>query len=205
MGMGMVMLQRIAMPMIKSEFVIEGAIRALEAAQDAIRDAVKEYRDTRYPTATIMGAVAAEHLSRCGWLFTYAAMIGDAEIDCGSFAADFDKGLKEGDAGFEKKCAEIFKFVDKMRKRGGSSYHELREQAQYVERLDNCAGWRRPRAVKPSEVHDFLLNVANSYGALLWFGPFKNPNVLAAAKNLGVDQALIDTNGLWPPREGDAE
>jgi AbiV family abortive infection protein len=216
--------------MITSHFIIEGAVRAMEAAQAALRGAVKAYRDSSHATATILGAVAAEHLDRCRWLLDYAAKVGEAEIECRAFVADFDKyvgsrheqrlqqslyaftspqldeiirRLKQGDPTLQEMSVQVFKQFDKMRKRAGSSYHDLREQAQYVDPLADCTGWSTPKEVKSAEVHDFLFNVANSYGALL-FCPL-NATVLAAMKKLQVDTTLIDTKGLWPPPEGDAD
>jgi hypothetical protein len=79
---------------------------------------------------------------------------------------------------------------------------DLREQAQYVELLKNCGGWRTPKAVSKSEVYYFLQNVGNSYGTLIGFGVFKHHAVQAVAKTLGLDESLTNTTGNWPADAG---
>src|SRR5262249_24554786 len=155
------------------EFILEGGILAMQAAQATLRDAVKAYDTGCYATATVMGAVAAEHLARCGWLLSYALKIEDAQVECLEFTEEFawyvnhslhEERLQQSLYGFTellsnlpplqelidrcmgnytKKERQLVNhwLIDSMKKRAGSSFHDLCEQAQYLELLKNCTGW----------------------------------------------------------------
>src|SRR5262249_38204549 len=200
---------------IKAEFILEGGIQAMQAAQAALRDAVKAYDTGSYATATVMGAVAAEHLARCGWLLSYALKIEDAEVECLEFTEEFaryvdnsrhEERLQQSLDGFTellsnlpplqelidscmgkntKKERQLINnwLIDKKKNREGSSFHDLREQAQYVEVLKNSTGWSIPTSVKANEVHDFLTDVGNTYGVMLMitFNPIAAPGIQATA------------------------
>jgi AbiV family abortive infection protein len=227
------------MATIKAEFILEGGILAMQAAQAALRDAVKAYDADSYATATVMGAVAAEHLVRCGWLLSYALSlkIEDAEVECLEFTEEFaryvdnsrhEERLQQSLYGFTellsnlpplqelidscmgnytKKERQLINhwLIDKMKKRAGSSFHDLREQAQYLELLKNCTGWSTPMSVNANEVHAFLMDVGNSYGVMLMmtFNPTTAPAIQATAKKLGLDESLRITKGHWPSPEGE--
>lgn len=217
------------MPTIQTDFILDGAILALRAAQAALRDAVDAHDNGGYATAMIIGAVAAEHLGRSKWLAHYGIKLSSGNVECDKFIKDFEhyvgnsrhqerlqqslysfssnvppgqqiiEALKAND---QEKIGQFLKVVDKSRKRAGASYHELREQAQCIQPLKNCSGWSMPPTVSASEVHDFLMNVANSYGALVFFGPFSNQLIIDEMKKLNVYDLLINANGQRPAPEG---
>jgi AbiV family abortive infection protein len=223
------------MATIKAEFIIEGGILAMQAAQAALRDAVKAYDTGSYATATAMGAVAAEHLARCGWLLSYALKIEDAEVECLEFTEEFgryvdnsrhEERLQQSLYGFSSNLPPLQELIDnffsaslslkekqllnrwlidKMKMRTGSSFHDLREQAQYLELLKDCTGWSTPMSVKANEVHDFLMDVGNYYSVMLMmaFNPTAPSAIQATAKKLGVDESLRITKGHWPTPEGE--
>jgi AbiV family abortive infection protein len=155
---------------IKADFILEGGILSMQSAQTTLQDAVKAYDAGSYATATIMGAVAAEHLARCHWLLDYGVKIGEGTVECENFEKDFggyvdtaghEERLQHCLYGFtfklprtvrevlasykgseEERVKSMLRSIDRMRNKAGSSFHDLREQAQYVEPLTNCSGWR---------------------------------------------------------------
>ena len=170
------------MPTITPAFILDGGILALQAAQSALRDAVNAHDSGSYATAMIMGAVAAEHLVRSNWLAAYAIKLNGGNVECETFIKGFERHvdnsrhqerLQQSLYGFtsnvppgqhivealesndQEKIRQFLKTGDKSRKHAGASYHALREQAQYTQPLRNSSGWRTPKGISPSDVHDF--------------------------------------------------
>src|SRR5262245_37181584 len=76
---------------VTGDFIIEGAVRSMQAAQAALRDAVNAYNSKSYAVAAIMGAVAAEHLLRCTWLANLGGRVGEGTIECEAFIRAFGR------------------------------------------------------------------------------------------------------------------
>lgn len=78
------------------DYILKGAVHSLHSAWSFLRDAVFLYRDTRYPSACVLGTIAGEHLGQCQWLLRRwrSTSPGAGPLNCHDFEAKLERDHK---------------------------------------------------------------------------------------------------------------
>lgn len=209
--------------MVTAQFLLEGAVYALQHSGTLMRDAVTLYDQSSYPSAVVLAMFGREELGKFIILRGYFEEVTAGETvslnrikqKCSdhikkqnrailSIVLRGSSGLVRGSSppgsrAFEKAEAKVKKMAARKMSEIPHQRHKLRLSSLYVEPSEDGLGWLRPQQQDKEEALNEIMEAVNDYSSAYDHLVRGNddPNVMLTAFQAWADRPQL-LEPVWP-------